>query len=178
MSSLQWRPGRSETSGRPSPSIAGPWEASSDASVREGNNGGGLPQISKLTPGPRSFAPEAIHTPHSCWRCPGGTFHKAYAPLGNQWCWGRGFYCPPHPPPTPCRVLEPWVRTGDLQTLFNHMNPLNGVSPGASELLGQRLRVRTGAVMWSQAQTSCSVGWRRAQESYLDRCKEQHMEVS
>ena len=57
-------------------------------------------------------------------------------------------------------------------------NPLNGVSPGASELLGQRLRVRTGAVMWSQAQTSCSVGWRRAQESYLDRCKEQHMEVS
>lgn len=85
---------------------------------------------------------------------------------------------PPHPPPTPCRVLEPWVRTGDLQTLFNHMNPLNGVSPGASELLGQRLRVRTGAVMWSQAQTSCSVGWRRAQESYLDRCKEQHMEVS
>ena len=30
-------------------------------------------------------------------------------------------------------MLEPWVRTGDLQTLFSHLNPLNGVSPGASE---------------------------------------------
>ena len=175
MSSLQWGPGHSETFGCPSPSISGPWEASSEVSVREGNNGGGLLQVSKLTPCPQSFAPEAIHTPHSCWRCPGGSVHKAYAPLGNQWCWGRGFYCPP---PTPCHVLESWVRTGDLQTLFSHLDPLNGVSPGASELLWQRLRVRTGVVMRSQAQTSCSVGWRRAQEAYLDRCKEQHMEVS
>lgn len=96
MSSLQWGPGHSETFGCPSPSISGPWEASSEVSVREGNNGGGLLQVSKLTPCPQSFAPEAIHTPHSCWRCPGGSVHKAYAPLGNQWCWGRRFYCPPH----------------------------------------------------------------------------------
>lgn len=82
------------------------------------------------------------------------------------------------PPTTPCHVLELWVRTGDLQTLFSHLNPLNGVSPGVSELLWQRVRVRTGAVMRSQAQTSCSVGWRRAQEAYLDRCKEQDMEMS
>ena len=40
------------------------------------------------------------------------------------------------------------------------------MSPGASELLGQRLRVRTGAVMWSQAQPRGY--WLQASMAVLD----------
>lgn len=81
MSSLQWRPGRSETSGCPSPSIAGPWEASSEASVREANNGGGLLQVSKLTPGPRSFAPE----PSTLLTLAGGALGALSTRLMHPW---------------------------------------------------------------------------------------------
>lgn len=41
-------------------------------------------------------------------------------------------------------VLEPYARTGDLQALFKHLDPLNRMLHGAPALLWPRLRVRIG----------------------------------
>lgn len=149
---LQWGAGCPETSGHPTPAIACPWEASSEASVRGVHSGGDVLQASRLTPPSTELCPRGHpHPARPHARGALGYPQQVYVPLGGQWCGGGDAAAALH--------VGALGRDWRSSNIVQSPKPFKWCVTRSPHAALVEAEGQTGVAVGSQAQNSCSAGW-------------------